>query len=135
MKKILNVILHLWQLPQHIVAWFIILFCQTSRLPDYKGRRVYLYSQRRGCCLGNYIFLNPKSQEVATQAHEYGHSRQSLMLGWLYFIIVGLPSATNVWSGARYYSHLVEWWANKLGGVEVVRTGTHACDYYLKLIE
>lgn len=57
--------------------------------------------------------------------HEYGHTVQSLLLGPLYLIAVGLPSL--LWSylpgaarkrkegGASYFSVYPENWANRLG--------------------
>ena len=128
-----NFLLHLWQLPQHIVAWVIILICNVERQPDYNGRKVYHYNLKRSCCLGWFIFLAPGDTDEATIAHEYGHSRQSLYLGWLYLLVIGLPSAANPFEGARYYSVFCEKWANHLGGVEVVKTGDRACDYKLQL--
>lgn len=114
-----NILKHLWQLPQHLIAWWIILFCKTERRDDHNGRKVYRYLIKRCCCLGNYIFVAPNNDRETTIAHEYGHSRQSLYLGWLYLLIIGLPSAMNPWTGAKYYSMFCERWANELGGLEV----------------
>ena len=57
--------------------------------------------------------------------HEYGHTIQSLMLGPLYLVVIGLPSALwlNTPSFARkrrrehasYYAFYTERWANRLG--------------------
>ena len=50
--------------------------------------------------------------------HEYGHTIQSLILGPLYFLIVGLPSV--IWGMVKkpeqsYFSFYTEKWANHLG--------------------
>ena len=57
--------------------------------------------------------------------HEYGHTIQSLLLGPLYFIIIGIPS--TLWGflpllakkrkeeGLSYFSFFTEKWANGLG--------------------
>lgn len=127
-------ILNLWQLPQHIIAWVILAVCATERLPYYKGRRVYLYSLKNSVSLGNYLFVSKRTaNRDAAIAHEYGHSRQSLYFGWLYLIVIGLPSALIPYDGMQYYDVFCEKWANRLGGVECVSTGTRACDYELRL--
>ena len=41
--------------------------------------------------LGNYIFVNNMSSQGSIQ-HEYGHSKQSDILGPLYLIVIGIPS-------------------------------------------
>jgi hypothetical protein len=60
--------------------------------------------------------------------HEYGHSRQSAMLGPLYLLVVGIPSLMRVaysryyrkkhghaWK--RYFDAFPENWADTLGGI------------------
>ena len=57
--------------------------------------------------------------------HEYGHTIQSLVLGPLYLVIIGLPSvvwmnvpALSRWrarTGTSYYAFFTERWANALG--------------------
>ena len=74
--------------------------------------------------LGMFIFVN-NITDIKTIKHEYGHCRQSNYLGWLYLIIIGLPSI--IWAGCferyrkkhniSYYAFYTERWANKLGGV------------------
>ena len=59
------------------------------------------------------------------EKHEYGHCRQSEYLGWLYLIVIGIPSL--IWclcynaekrGGLKdYYKFYTEAWADKLGGV------------------
>ncbi len=132
---------HLWQLPQHLVAWCLVWFCGSERyLGEYKGRKVYYHplmpnSSGEGVCLGNYIFHDSPVWNEGVIAHEYGHSRSSLFLGWLYLPTVGLCSVMNPYSGAHYYSLWCEWWANRLGGVKVVIRNNNPCDYYLEVIK
>ena len=55
--------------------------------------------------------------------HEYGHTIQSLILGPLYLIVIGIPSTLWVFFGAKkrkdkqvaYGSFFTEGWANSLG--------------------
>lgn len=128
MKKVLR---HFWQLPQHIVAWCIIA-CGAKYRGTFAGRRVYTQPMLRGCSLGDFIFY--AGSDLGTLGHEAGHSRQSLIFGWLYLIVVGLPSAMNIMQGAGYYRVWPEKQANKLGDVVIEVTGDRACDYRLKYI-
>jgi hypothetical protein len=55
--------------------------------------------------------------------HEYGHTKQSHMLGPFYLIVIGAPSFFWAWLGDKYrqkhdvsyYDFYTESWANKLG--------------------
>ena len=126
-------ILWLWQFPQNCLGW---LYSKCAIHNDcYDGIRVYFapcfYS---GVSLGEYIILDPfffGLELTQIIKHEYGHTKQSRMLGPLYLIVVGIPSIVrNIWSRlfhkswstskreAWYYSGYPENWANKLGGVE-----------------
>ena len=81
--------------------------------------------------LGNYIFLDSDGNfSYKTIKHEFGHQKQSLMLGPLYLIIIGLPSIIgNIIDRIKhkyfrrhydpdfYYKQPWEAWADKLGGV------------------
>jgi hypothetical protein len=85
-----------------------------------------------GGSFGRYIILPPRKDMFFTVPHEYGHSIQSLYLGWLYLPVVGIYSAVfcNLWdrlfhknwpSHDRqywYYNRWTERWADKLGGVD-----------------
>jgi hypothetical protein len=82
--------------------------------------------------LGKYIFvpfenIDPNTFTVQEYIkHEYGHTMQSKYFGWLYLLVIGLPSL--MWAqcfvnyrrrtGKSYYSFYTERWANKLGGVK-----------------
>ena len=62
----------------------------------YKDVDIYVGDFPGGISLGTYILMSTtsyKDKRNRTKKHEYGHSRQSLYLGPLYLIIIGLPSA------------------------------------------
>lgn len=71
--------------------------------------------------LGMFIFVSGGSAELIS--HEYGHCVQSLILGVLYFPIIGIPSI--IWAGffrkfrkkrkIPYESFYTEKWAELLG--------------------
>ena len=77
-----------------------------------------------GISLGNFIFLSLESaKKETTILHEYGHVKQSHMLGWLYLIIIGIPSLLNAMFGFTkcYYDFYTESWCNKLAGLKVAK--------------
>lgn len=124
MKRIVEILLWIWQAPQNVVGlvfrliygWFAILFrgvdvVVSERFPG-------------GISLGRTIIVKrPYLEEPDTWNHEYGHTRQSLYLGPFYLFVVGIPSLLWAWywkpsRGVSYYSFYTEKWADKLGGVE-----------------
>lgn len=124
MKKI---ILFIWQLPQNLLGFIL-----SRGGVQFKNQEHTIYFKKRffnsGVSLGQYIILD----EVFKYAndlqnaidHEIGHSKQSLYLGWLYLLVIGLPSLfRNIYSRifkkneAWYYSDFPENWADKLGNV------------------
>ena len=48
--------------------------------------------------LGRHIFLSSKATDT-TVKHEYGHTIQSLILGPLYLIVIGIPSI--IWAATH----------------------------------
>jgi hypothetical protein len=74
--------------------------------------------------LGNFIFVS-NIKDLETIKHEYGHTLQSYQLGWLYLIVIGIPSLFWAAFGKKYrkkrnksyYDFYTERWANKLGGI------------------
>lgn len=128
MKKFLyQIVQWTWCLPQNIagaIMWLIFKWrgCETE---FFKWRVVTRWKRFDGVSLGQFIFVNENESE-RTVKHEYGHTRQSLMLGWFYLLAIGLPSL--IWAGCfgkyrvkhnvSYYKFYTERWADKLGGVE-----------------
>ena len=121
----------LWQLPQYILGVILIRLLDAEYRCTLKNN-VKLYSFQHifisGCGLGRHILLEEKYLKSpgasTTIKHEYGHCNQSLLLGWIYLIIIGLPSTClnliarkNKWVYSHYYDFYTESWANKWGGV------------------
>ena len=77
--------------------------------------------------LGLFIFA-PANASEGFLSHEYGHCLQSLILGPLYLLAVGLPSL--LWAGlpvfkklrarrkTSYYSFYTERWADALAKIK-----------------
>lgn len=118
---------YIWQLPQHLLALVILLLYkkQIIATEQYETSIVYWLGKARwGVSLGWYIFLGQRYNSITVQ-HEYGHSIQSKYLGWLYLLIVGLPSITmniltrfGILKIENYYKRWPESWADKLGRVK-----------------
>jgi hypothetical protein len=131
----------IWQLPQHLLALLFLLALRllsregSARPVRYIDAWVTFIPGRAGVALGQFIFVSRHAHSGRLHGgdrllrHEYGHTRQSLLLGWLYLPLVGLPSITqalycrfaarrgNPAPGRRYYQRYPEAWADRLGGV------------------
>lgn len=124
-------LLYIWQIPQNLLGLILILFMRGKMYAEKEGRKFYHTPKMpSGISLGNYIILWRERYDNSFY-HEYGHSRQSRMLGPLYLIIIGLPSilgnifdrlAHKKWNYTDrlrwYYSQPWEKWADKLGNVQ-----------------
>jgi hypothetical protein len=123
-----------WCLPQAVLgaAWWAI--CKLR----YKNIKTVMYRDvlmtlcpdfQAGLSLAPFTFVidynDPKDafQDRMTN-HEWGHTRQSLMLGPLYLLVVGIPSIcwlyinTHWLTKLNYYTSMyTELWADKCGGV------------------
>ena len=130
MIVLVNVLLYIWQLPQNLLGLLVIFFSKAKPNEDGFFTGVYFTKCNFGVSLGSYIILN-KDIIMNDILHERGHQEQSLYLGWLYLIIIGLPSACGNlydrwfhknWTYLEryrwYYSLPWEHWADKLGDVK-----------------
>ena len=137
MKEIINFLRLLWELPQNLLGFILFQFygvdCQCMEAPYGDVRILYTERMRGGISLGRFIILPWRYRRAYCKGsyiemahkHEYGHTRQSLRLGWLYLIVIGLPSLLWAWAHSTfkrlqevdYYSIYTERNADKLGGV------------------
>ena len=121
---IIETALYIWQLPQNLLG-LIVIFVIDARKDSWEGVMYYNGSLRGAVSLGRYIIIDRRHyNDLNTLKHEYGHQRQSKYLGWLYLIVVGLPSAIRnlIWRTSYgkthdYYKSFPENWADKLGGI------------------
>ena len=116
-----------WCLPQNILGLFVFIFTKIQRAKSepHRGAMVTRWRYSSGVSLGQFIFVSKNAGEP-TIKHEYGHTRQSMLLGPLYLLVIGLPSI--IWAGCfdnyrqkhnkSYYDFYTESWADKLGSVE-----------------
>lgn len=126
----------IWTFPQSLIGFILTKVTKATvkgRIVD--GKVIDYYVARRfnkswsGVSLGNYIvFANDWHIDELALRHEYGHQKQSLILGWLYLLIIGLPSLCgNLWDRIAhknwshwkreywYYRQPWEHWADLLG--------------------
>ena len=129
MKKFLNILklvgLYIWQLPQNLVGLVVLCFCGHKEKCSVAGIDFY-YSKTfpGGISLGNYVIIGSKYEK--TVKHEHGHQIQSMYLGPLYLLVIGIPSIVWAWlygpvipyTYNGYYKWYTESWADKLGKVE-----------------
>lgn len=126
-EMIKKILLFIHQLPQNILGLLVILFTGAEKNNAFYWRTS---KYRFGVSLGSYIIFGAISDKYIlwqSVKHEQGHQKQSLFLGWLYLIIIGLPSAAgNIWDRFAhrnwpywkreqwYYNQPWEKWADKL---------------------
>jgi hypothetical protein len=123
------VVLAVWQLPQTVVALLLLAGyrwrgatverCLTGGWKHIVRTTV----QDRAWSLGLFIFVGPRVPGMVLR-HERGHSVQSLYLGPLYLLAVGLPSAVLFYyrrwrkkDANWYHSKYPEAWADRCGQV------------------
>lgn len=127
MKYIRNLILFIWQLPQHLLAilyiGYLVMMSKDLGIDSrYKQATVIPCIMRGAVTLGNYVFVGLNSEYRKTVKHELGHTIQSKILGPLYLIVIGIPSITycglrRIFPSLRkknYYNFYTEKWANNL---------------------
>lgn len=127
LKKVLNKFLvYSWQLPQNVLGLLVILFTGAAYMPQHDCWIAINDKSYFGVSLGSYIIFGLGYPGEVTLKHEQGHQKQSLYLGWLYLVLIGIPSAIGnllfrisfidrKWD---YYKQPWEKWADVLGGVE-----------------
>lgn len=126
MKKtvsiILEILLWFWQFPQNITGWLLWLFVFKSHATvRHKGARMmFTYQMSGGVTLGKWVFLDARyygyGNAASVMKHEYGHTVQSKILGWLYLPYVGIQSLIHaIFHRKGNYSHFwTEKWADRL---------------------
>ena len=140
MKRILYCLVQCtWGVLQSTLGLFIFLLHIRSRHYFYHGAVITEWNDKSSVSLGMFVFITKEPyfydklkseytmEELSRRllVHEYGHTIQSLILGPLYLIVVGIPS--TLWGflpsfnrkrkneGLSYFSFFTEKWANFLG--------------------
>lgn len=132
MSKFKKFMMATWELPQNTIGFIVKKICKATPYTTYMDANVYSWKNNGGMSLGKYIFVPFKNEDPEVDwvqeyiKHEYGHSVQSKYLGWLFLLVIGLPSL--VWAGCfewyrkktgmSYYDFYTESSADFLGGVK-----------------
>lgn len=114
------VLAFLWEMPQTLLG-LAVLYHNRKRVDaifQYRSRFLFLVPEFvGGISLGMLSF----GSRVKILQHEYGHTRQSKILGPLYLVFIGLPSI--LWASTRFITRrwvnydwfFIEAMATKLG--------------------
>ena len=110
---------HFKELPQYLLGKLMVKILKAE-----EGTRYYTTNKRIGVSFGPIIIIWEGADHNSIK-HETGHSLQSRKLGWLYLLVVGLPSITmniltrlHILKATNYYKRWPESWADKLAGVK-----------------
>ena len=115
----------LWGFPQTLLGFAV--FLRLRKMPHYRyhGAIVTEWKKTTGLSLGLFVYIPEGKLGQDFLVHEYGHTIQSLVLGPLYLLVVGVPSAA--WCNfpccisfrkkkkCSYQAFYTESWANRLG--------------------
>lgn len=118
--------MYLHQLPQNLLGFALYLYYQgyeEMRQVGYNDVVVVKSPKMRGgISLGQYVIVS-RDANLETIYHNLGHCKQSQILGWLFLIVIELPSI--IWDALydipkirerwSYYDFYTERWANELG--------------------
>lgn len=128
-----------WGVLQTLLGFLVFLFHIKERHFSYHGAVVTKWKGKSSVSLGMFVFVTNEpyfyeklkdeytKEELSGRllVHEYGHTIQSLILGPLYLIVIGIPS--TLWGflpscynkrkneNVSYFSFFTEKWANILG--------------------
>ncbi len=115
-----------WCLPQNLVGACLYLCCLKSAHRTFRFARVTAWKWQGCTSVGCFIFMHDRSlSHRPLLVHEYGHTLQSAVLGWLYLPVIWLPSV--IWYAVpalrrmrrrrhiSYYAFYTERWANAWG--------------------
>ena len=123
----------IWQFPQFILGLIMRAYYKDIIVKDYLygGKNLYILKNLigvpAGFSLGQFLFIRNdvllKDQFV--KDHELGHSIQSIILGPLYLLVVGIPSAIMNYYSRKdseyrkaYYKRWPESWADSLSKIK-----------------
>lgn len=127
-----------WGFLQSLLGFIVFLANLKAEHFTYHGAIVTKWKGMSSVSLGMFVFVTEKpyfaeklpqysESELSSRllVHEYGHTVQSLILGPLYLILMGIPS--TLWGflpylakkrreeKLSYFSFFTERWANRLG--------------------
>lgn len=138
MKKIMYCIAQCtWGILQTMLGFVVFLMHYKNKHFCYHGAIITVWEPKTSVSLGLFVFVTSEpyfakkyegeinTEELSNRllVHEYGHTIQSLILGPLYLIVIGIPSTLWGFLGGKkrrdeqvpYGAFFTEKWANQLG--------------------
>ena len=93
-RRVLWVMLQLtWCLPQNVGGLVVCLLQGKAERRVFHGAIVTAWKQRACASVGCFIFMDERAMEDRPLlVHEFGHTTQSAVLGWLYLPVIFVPS-------------------------------------------
>jgi len=126
-----------WGLLQTLLGFILFVKHYKNKHFSYHGAIITVWNSKASISLGLFVFVTAEPyfakkyegqisvEELSERllVHEYGHTIQSLILGPLYLIIIGIPSTIWGMLGGKkrseeqipYGAFFTENWANSLG--------------------
>lgn len=126
-----------WGLLQTILGFVLLIKYYKNKHYSYHGAVVTEWNSKTSISLGMFVFVSAEPffvkkfegqisvEELSNRllVHEYGHTIQSLILGPLYLVLIGIPSTLWGFFMAKkrkekqipYGAFITEKWANSLG--------------------
>jgi hypothetical protein len=128
-----------WGVLQTLLGLMVFLLHAKDKHYGYHGAVVTVWKGKSSVSLGMFVFVTAEpyfaekfagqisAEELSSRllVHEYGHTIQSMLLGPLYLILIGIPS--TLWGflpnlnrkrreeHSSYFDFFTEKWANSLG--------------------
>lgn len=124
-KEMKRLVKFLWQLPQNLIGLLLIKVVRADTIKRVDGKRIWYSEKMKGAVtLGEYIVINMDKYYLAptsTERHELGHYQQSLIFGWLYLFIIGIPSIIHaiLHKGGDYGHFYTEMWADEVEELKI----------------
>ena len=125
---VIKILLVIWQLPQVLLGLLFLLFFRnkTTYTNPYSGITVWNICSGKlfgtACFSTGPIIVTCEGASEETLKHETGHSYDSIRFGFLYHLIISIPSICLFWyrriakkDMTFYYDHYPETLAEKNG--------------------
>ena len=119
-KRIYNAVQWSWGLPQTLAGFALYMAHRGNKQYDYGGAKVTVWDRNDGVSLGKFIFA-PDDEHMLS--HEYGHTKQSLLLGPLYLPLIGLPSL--IWNRLPYFKSFRKKTGKSYDSIIIERSATY----------
>lgn len=116
---LVHLLLIVWMLPQSLLGLLLAIFTRWRYIGYCGGAFYFKRGGTSSVTLGHFILISEVAyNRLDTASHEYGHHINSRWSGWLYLLIIGLPSiiaCATIHDHDKYVTIYPEKWAEKFG--------------------